>query len=102
VADIHLSPDHKFLYVSNRGHNSLAIFRVNEVTGKLTLIGHQTSLGKTPRNFCMDPSGEFLLVANQDSDDVFFFRRNKESGLLQASGEKLSLPSPVCLKIVKF
>lgn len=99
VADIHLSPDHKFLYVSNRGHNSLAIFRVDEKSGKITFVAHQSCLGKTPRNFYMDRLGEFVIVANQDSDDIFLFRRDKESGLLTSTGQKLNVPSPVCLKM---
>lgn len=99
VADIHFSPDKKFLYVSNRGHNSLAIFKVESQTGKLTLVGHQSTLGKTPRNFYMDSKGEFVLVANQDSDDIVFFLRDNETGLLKETGIKLQVPSPVCLKM---
>lgn len=99
VADIHFSPDKMFLYVSNRGHNSLSIFKVEPQTGKLTLLGHQSTLGKTPRNFHMDNKGEFVLVANQDSDDIVFFLRDSETGLLKETGIKLQVPSPVCLKM---
>jgi 6-phosphogluconolactonase len=99
AADIHLSPDLKFLYVSNRGHNSIAIYRVDALTGELTPVGHQSTLGKTPRNFYVDTQGEFVLVANQDSDDIVFFTRNNETGLLQDTGIKLKVPSPVCLKM---
>ncbi len=99
VADIHFSPDQKFLYVSNRGHNSIAILKVDATTGKLTLVGHQSTLGKTPRNFYMDSKGEFILVANQDSDDIVFFLRDSETGLLKETGINLQVPSPVCLKM---
>lgn len=99
VADIHFSPDFKFLYVSNRGHNSLAIYRVDATTGKLNLIGHQPTLGKTPRNFYMDTRGEFVLVANQDTDEIVMFRRDKETGILHETSVRLQVPSPVCLKM---
>lgn len=99
VADIHFSPDQKFLYVSNRGHNSLAIFKVDSQSGKLMLVDHQSTQGKTPRNFYMDAKGEFVLVANQDSDEIVFFTRDSETGLLNDTGTRLKVPSPVCLKM---
>jgi 6-phosphogluconolactonase len=96
-ADIHVSPDGRFVYVSNRGEsNTLAIFKVKD--GKLSLLGHQSVMGKTPRNFCLDPSGHYLLSANQQSNEVVIFKRNKETGLLKDSGKRLSIPNPVCLK----
>jgi 6-phosphogluconolactonase len=98
-ADIHVSPDGKFLYCSNRGDaNNIAIFSINQADGKLTLIGHQSTLGKTPRNFNFDPSGNFLLVANQTSDDIFIFKINKQTGLLTDTGKKINVPNPVCIK----
>ena len=98
-ADIHVSPDGKFLYCSNRGDaNNIAIFSINQADGKLTLLGHQSTLGKTPRNFNFDPSGNFLLVANQNSDDIFIFKINKQTGLLTDTGKKISVPNPVCIK----
>ena len=99
VADIHISPDGKFLYVSNRGHNSLAIFEIDSSTGKLTSRGHQSTLGEIPRNFAIDPQGEFILVANQNTDNVVFFKRDKKSGQLSPTETELSVPSPVCLII---
>jgi 6-phosphogluconolactonase len=98
VADIHLSPDGKFLYVSNRGHESLAIYQVNPNDGRLAFIGHQSVLGKTPRNFLIDPKGTFLLVANENTDEIIFFDRDLETGLLQDSGVRISVPSPVSLQ----
>lgn len=98
-ADIHVSPDGKFLYCSNRGEsNSIGIFHIDPVEGTLTWIGHQSTLGRTPRNFNFDPSGNFLLVANQNSDDIVIFKRNKETGLLTDTGRKINIPQPVCLK----
>ena len=97
-ADIHLSPDGRFLYSSNRGHDSIAAFKVDRRTGRLTLIAHESTSGKTPRNFAIDPTGAFLLVANQRSDKIVTFRRNKKSGRLSATDHTIEVPSPVCLK----
>jgi 6-phosphogluconolactonase len=100
-ADIHLTPSGRFLYASNRGDvNNLAIYQVDQHTGKLTLIGHQPVKGKTPRNFIIDPSGKFLLVANQDSGNVVTFRIDQETGKLEDTGIESSIPSPVCLKFL--
>jgi 6-phosphogluconolactonase len=101
-ADIHISPDGKFLYMSNRGDlNNLAIFKIDPRSGKLTLAGHQPTKGKSPRNFMIDPSGTYLLVANQDSDNIIIFKRNKLTGKLTATGQETSVPKPVCLKMVE-
>lgn len=100
-ADIHISPDGKFLYCSNRGDaNTISIFAVHPTDGKLTLLGHQPTLGKTPRNFNFDPSGNFLLVANQDGN-IVIFKRNKQTGLLTDTGKRIDVPNPVCLKWVE-
>jgi 6-phosphogluconolactonase len=97
-ADIHVSPDGKFLYCSNRGHDSIAAFQINPRHGKLTFITHEPTGGKTPRNFAIDPTGAFLLVANQHSDNIVTFRRNRQTGRLNATGHVAKVPSPVCLK----
>ncbi|MFZ1530161.1 MAG: lactonase family protein [Ferruginibacter sp.] len=98
-ADIHVSPDGNFLYCSNRGDaNNIAIFSVNKRSGKLALVGHQSVLGKKPRNFNFDPSGNFLLVANQDSDEIVIFKIDKASGLLTDTGKRIMIPNPVCIK----
>ena len=100
-ADIHLTPSGKFLYASNRGDvNSLAIYQVDQQTGKLTLIGHQPVKGKTPRNFIIDPTGKFLIVANQDTGNVVTFRINQETGMLEDTNIEIKIPSPVCLKFL--
>ena len=100
-ADIHLSPDGKFLYASNRGNaNSIAIFSV-QPNGKLVWIDSQSTMGLTPRNFVIDPTGNFLLAANQKSNNIAIFRRNAKTGLLRYTGKSIEVPSPVCLQIIK-
>jgi len=98
-ADIHVSNDGKFLYCSNRGDaNTITIFKINPADGKLTVAGYQSTLGKGPRNFSLDPSGNFLLVANHNSDDIIVFKRDKSTGLLTDTGKKIEVGNPVCLK----
>ncbi len=99
AADVHLSPDGKFLYASNRGEaNDIVVFKVDGNTGKLTFVERQPTFGKAPRNFAIDPSGNFLLVANQNSDDIYTFKINKTTGKLTRTGTKLEISHPVCLK----
>jgi len=101
-ADIHISPDGKFLYCSNRGDaNTISIFSINAANGKLKLIGDQSTMGKTPRNFNFDPSGNFLLVANQNTDDIVILKIDKKTGMLTDTGKRISVGSPVCLKWIK-
>src|SRR5688572_29544027 len=98
-ADIHVSPDGKFLYCSNRGEsNTIGIFGLDQKTGQLEWIDHQSTSGKTPRNFNFDPSGNFLLVANQNSDEIVIFKRDKQTGLLNDTGKRIKISKPVCLK----
>lgn len=96
-ADIHVSPNGKFLYGSNRGHNSIASFAVNALTGKLTPLAHTDTRGKWPRNFAIDPSGSLMLVANQHTDNVAAFRMDAQTGKLTPLGEPTEVPSPVCV-----
>jgi 6-phosphogluconolactonase len=98
AADIHFSPDGKFLYASNRGHESLAIYGVNAKTGKLTVAGHAETHGKHPRNFLVDQKGEFVIATNRDNDNVVFFKRNSSTGQLTYTGKEISIPTPVCVK----
>ncbi|HJQ34735.1 MAG TPA: lactonase family protein [Pyrinomonadaceae bacterium] len=100
-ADIHLTPDGRFLYCSNRGHDSLAIFKVEARAGTLTLVGHEPTRGRTPRNFAIDPTGNFLLAANQNSDNVVVFRLDRRTGKLDFTGHTLEVPAPVCLKLAE-
>jgi 6-phosphogluconolactonase len=100
AADIHISPDGKFLYGSLRGNiNELVIYAINE-KGMLTFVGRQSTLGKVPRNFAIDPTGNFLLVGNSGNDEIVVFKRNKATGLLTPTGETIQVGSPVCLKFV--
>jgi len=102
-ADIHLSPDGKFLYASNRAQsNSIGIFAVDQEQGTLKLVDHQSSLGETPRNFNLDPGGNYLLVGNQNSHEIVVFHRDAETGLLTDSGERIEVGMPVCLKWISM
>jgi|CXWL01.1.fsa_nt_gi 6-phosphogluconolactonase len=98
-ADIHISPDGKFLYCSNRGlSNTIAIFSIDAKTGMIKLIDHQYTLGEKPRNFNFDPTGKFLLVGNQNSDEIVIFKRDLKTGLLTDSGNRIAIGKPVCIK----
>lgn len=101
-ADVHVSPSGRFLYGSNRGHDSIVIFQIEESTGKLTCIAHEPTRGRTPRNFTIDPTGTFLLAANQNSDTIVTFRIDEKTGKLFATGHVAQVPQPVCLKVVVF
>lgn len=101
-ADIHVSPNGQYLYTSTRDQlNMLTIFSINPADGKLTLAGHQSTLGKTPRNFSFDPSGNHLLAANQNSDEVVVFRVNHKDGSLNDTGQRIAVGNPVCLQWIK-
>lgn len=101
AADIHISPDGNYLYASNRfiGENTIAIFAIDKQSGRLKLIGHQTTFGDHPRNFTIDPSGNFLLVANMLTNNIVIFRRNQKTGLLTKIGEEISVTRPSCLQM---
>ena len=99
-ADIHISPNGKFLYGSNRGHDSIVVYKIDEKTGKLEYVEHTSTGGKTPRNFTISPNGKFLLAANQNSDSVVVFRIDENSGKLTATGFTAKVPSPVCLQLI--
>jgi len=97
AADIHLSPDGKFLYASNRGsENKITIFAI-EKGGLLSIRGYASTLGKGPRNFVIDPSGKYLLVGHQYTNDVVIFERNLETGALKDTGKRIEVGAPVCL-----
>lgn len=95
-AHVVVSPDGRFVYGSNRGHDSIAIFAVGK-TGMVTPAGHEPTRGKTPRGFALDPSGAWLLAANQDSDMIVTFRRDPATGALAATGDATQTPSPVAI-----
>jgi 6-phosphogluconolactonase len=99
-ADIHVDPSGRFLFGSNRGHDSIVIYTIDGRTGKLTYVGHESTQGRAPRNFVIDPTGKFLFAANQDTDNVVHFSIDQQSGRLTPSGQITSAPTPVCLKIL--
>lgn len=95
-ADIRISPDGKFVYASNRGHNSIAIFQVDESDGSLHPLGHQSVQGEWPRNFSLSPEGKYLIVANRHSNNLVSFKRDPSTGLLKYS-DQTEAPAPVCI-----
>jgi 6-phosphogluconolactonase len=97
-ADIQVSSSGTFVYASNRGHDSIVIYRIDPFAGRLSYVGHEPTQGRTPRSFGIDPSGRFLLVANQDSDSVVTFRIDSDSGKLQPTGHAAQVPTPVCVQ----
>jgi 6-phosphogluconolactonase len=98
TAEVRVHGNGRFLYGSNRGHNSIAIFSIDQNTGRLTPVGFQSTLGKTPRNFRIDPTGKFLLAANQDSGTVVVFEIDPATGKLKPNGQVAQVPSPVCVQ----
>ena len=99
-AEIQAAPSGRFVYATNRGHDSVAIYAVDQETGHLSLVGHEATQGGGPRTFTIDPSGALLLVANQDTDTVVTFWINQDSGTLRATGHVAAVPTPVCLHLV--
>ena len=100
-ADIHIAPDGRYLYGSNRGHDSVIIYKVDQKTGMLSFVDCPSCGGKTPRKFTIDPSGKFLLCANQDSDEIVVFSIEKDSGLLNGES-RIAIPTPVCVKSIRW
>ncbi len=98
--DVSVHPSGAFVYASNRGHDSIAVFAVDEETGTLTLVQHRSSLGKTPRGIVLDPTGEFLLVANQETDSVVVFAVNPGTGMLSHTGHAVDIPAPTCVRFL--
>jgi 6-phosphogluconolactonase len=101
TAEVQVHPSGKFLYGSNRGHHSIAVFLIDEATGKLTTVGNQREGIKTPRNFGVDPTGQFVIVANQDSDSLVVFKVDQKTGMLHSTGHTAAVPKPVCVKFLK-
>lgn len=100
TAEVVAHPGGKFLYGSNRGHDSIVVYEIDAVSGKLTLVQHQPTGGKTPRHFAVDPTGAWLLAENQQSDTVVVFRIDAKTGRLTPTGQTLEVPSPVCAVFV--
>ncbi|HXY50449.1 MAG TPA: lactonase family protein [Terriglobales bacterium] len=100
AAEIEVDPSGRFLYTSNRGDDSIALFAIDPAKGMLTAVGFTNAGGKTPRNFTLDPTGTRLFVANQDSGNIVVFAIDQKNGRLMPTGRVLTVPSPVCLKFV--
>jgi 6-phosphogluconolactonase len=100
TAEVQVHPSGKFLYGSNRGHNTIAAFAIDPKTGELTLIGHQGKRVKTPRNFGIDPTGTYLLVGNQDGGNIVVFKIDPKSGELMETGNSAEVGAPVCIKFM--
>ena len=100
TAEVMAHPNGKFIFGSNRGHNSIVVFAVNASTGALTQVQNQSTLGKTPRNFAVDPTGAWLLAENQDSGTVAVFGIDARTGQLTSTGQTVNVPSPVCAVFV--
>ena len=100
-AEIQIHPNGKFLYASNRGHDSIAVFAIDPARGTLTKVADVLTQGKIPRSFGIDPTGKYLLAENERSDDIVVFRIDESTGRLTPTGQKLDVPSPVCVKFLK-
>lgn len=99
-AEVQITPDGKFLYGSNRGHDSLAIYALDGQTGKMTLVGHESTRGRIPRNFEVSPTGEFLAAANQDTNNVIMFRIDRATGKLTPTGNVVEAGTPICVRFL--
>ena len=100
-ADIQISPDGRFVYGSNRGHDSISIFAVDQETGRLTTVGFTPCGGSTPRNLCLTPSGQHLFCANQNADRIAIFARDTATGQLTDTGRAIEVGTPMCVRIVE-
>jgi 6-phosphogluconolactonase len=100
AAEIVIHPNGKFLYTSNRGDDSIAVFAIDRATGKLTSVEHVPSGGKTPRNFAIDPAGTHLLVANEETGNIVEYQIDRATGKLTSEHEVAKVPAPVCLVFV--
>jgi 6-phosphogluconolactonase len=101
TAEIRVHPSGKYLYVSNRGHDSVAAFAIDSQSGRLTPLGHTPTEGQTPRNFNLDKAGQYLIAANQNSHNLTIFRVDEASGRLRPTGQQVAIPSPVCVRFLE-
>ncbi|NGM83279.1 lactonase family protein [Paenibacillus sp. 7124] len=99
-AEIALSPDGRYLYGSNRGHDSIVVYAVDPATARLTLVEHTSTHGGHPRHFALTPGGDYLIAANRDSNNLVVFARDSASGKLTFTGHEAQVPKPVCVKPV--
>jgi 6-phosphogluconolactonase len=101
-ADVHVHPNGRFVYSSNRGHNSIAIFRIDEASGRMTLVEIVSTQGATPRGFNFEPTGRFLFAGNQGTGNVVTFTVDGDSGKLMPTGAKAEVPRPVCIQFASI
>jgi 6-phosphogluconolactonase len=101
TAAVHVSRDGKTVYGSNRGHDSIVVFRFDESSGELTKIGYQSTEGNTPRDFKLTPDGRFLLAENQKSDSIVALAIDEKTGMLTATGKRIEVPKPSCIEFLK-
>jgi 6-phosphogluconolactonase len=99
-AEVQITPSGRFLYGSNRGHDSIAIYAVDREDGMLTLVGHESTRGRIPRNFEVSPAGEFLAVANQDTNNIAMFRIDENTGRLSPTGSEVEAGTPICVRFL--
>jgi len=100
-AEVRVHPKGEFLYGSNRGHDSIVVYRIDPANGRLSLVEHETTGIKTPRNFNIDPTGTFCVVANQGAHSVVVFRIDQATGSLNPTGQKISVGQPVCIRFLQ-
>jgi 6-phosphogluconolactonase len=101
AAEIAVHPSGKYLYTSNRGHDSIAVFAIDQKKGTLKSLGQVLTGGKTPRHFAIDPTGTYLLAENQESNNIVVFHIDPATGSLTPTGQTVGVPSPVCLTFVQ-
>ena len=99
-ADVHVAASGNFVYGSNRGHDSIAIFAINPGTGRVTPVGHTSTQGETPRNFALSPNGDYLLAANQNTSNIATYHVDQATGELTPTGHNVQVPTPVCIKFL--
>jgi 6-phosphogluconolactonase len=99
-AEVQVGPSGKFLFGSNRGHDSIVIYAIDEEDGTLTLIGHMPTQGQSPRNFAISPDGQYLIAANQDTNNLVTFKIDPASGQLTPTGYQVEVPTPVCVRVI--
>jgi 6-phosphogluconolactonase len=97
TAQMQAYPNGRFVYVANRGHDSIVVFQINQTSGEVDRIASEPTRGSTPRNFAIDPEGRFLYVANQNSDNIIPFRIDQETGLIDAADQITVVPAPTCI-----
>jgi len=100
-AEVRVHPSGRFLYGSNRGHDSIAVYRIDPAKGTLRFVEHEKADIKTPRNFNIDPTGKFCLIANQGADSVVVFKIDQKTGALEPTGSKISIGKPVCIRFLQ-